>query len=285
MRIGAHVSAAGGLDKAVDRGVELGCETIQIFGSGPQSWRFKEAPPEQTEAFKQKAKAADIRPVFLHGVYLVNLGTPVPENLEKSITSLVQYMKLAAAIEATAVIFHAGSHKGAGYDGIFKQTVEAIQRVLEQSPPGPYLAIENSAGMGQHIGARFEEIGRIMKAVGSPRVKVCLDTEHAFAAGYNIADREGIERAVEELDRDIGLHHLVAVHANDAKVPFGSGVDRHENIGDGHIGLDGFEVIMGHQAFRDVPFLLEVPGFDGTGPDKPNVDALKKVREKVGLKG
>ena len=120
------------------------------------------------------------------------------------------------------------------------------------------------------------------KALASPRVKVCLDTQHSFAAGYNVVEEDGLNRALEEFDREIGLLNLVAVHANDSKVPFASGVDRHENIGQGHMGLEGFRCIMRHSAFRDVPFLLEVPGVEGKGPDKANLDILKGLREEVG---
>ena len=148
---------------------------------------------------------------------------------------------------------------------MFDQAVRTIEAVLERSPSDTWLIIENSAGMGFHMGASFEEIGRLIAAVGSDQVKVCLDTEHTFAAGYNLADRDEIDASMDEFDREIGLDRLVVVHANDAKVEFGSGVDRHENIGEGYIGIEGFEVIMGHSAFRDVPFLLEVPGLREEG--------------------
>ncbi|MBI2165260.1 MAG: deoxyribonuclease IV [Chloroflexi bacterium] len=281
MRLGAHVSTAGGLEKAVDRALAMGAEAIQVFGSSPQSWAFREVPEAQVEAFREKLTTSGVHPVFLHAIYLVNLGSPAAENLSKSVQALVNYTVLAGRIGARGVIFHAGSHRGAGYEGIFKQTVQAIESVLAASPAGVELLMENSAGMGQHIGSRFQEIGQIIKAVGSERLKVCLDTEHAFAAGYNVADRQGIQEAMAEFDREIGLDRLVAVHANDAKVPLGSGVDRHENIGEGHIGEAGFEVIMAHPAFRDVPFLLEVPGVDGGGPDKPNLDRLKAIRARL----
>jgi deoxyribonuclease-4 len=137
--------------------------------------------------------------------------------------------------------------------------------------------------MGAHIGASFVELGRMIKAIDDKRVKICLDTEHCFAAGYDIADTEGVKAAMEEFDREIGLDKLVAVHANDAKVEHGSGIDRHENIGEGYIGLDGFEVIMSHPAFQDVPFLLEVPGPDKKGPDRENMDRLKAIREKLAI--
>ena len=137
--------------------------------------------------------------------------------------------------------------------------------------------------MGSHIGSSFVEIARLMDSIGDSRVKVCLDTEHTFAAGYNLAETNSIDEVMEEFDKEIGLANLVVVHANDAKVEFGSGVDRHENIGDGYIGLDGFKVIMGHNAFKEVPFILEVPGFDGNGPDQINMDRLKAIRSELGI--
>ena len=158
-----------------------------------------------------------------------------------------------------------------------------MDQVLEASPENVWLTIENSAGMGDHIGSKFQEIGQLMKALASPNVKVCLDTQHLFAAGYDVTHEEGLERVMEEFDREIGLSKLVAVHANDAKVEFGSGVDRHENIGEGYIGTEGFEVIMGPPAFRDVPFILEVPGIDKKGPDKENMDRIKAIRAGLGV--
>ena len=285
MRVGAHVSTAGGLDKAVDRAVQLGAEAIQCFCSSPQGWAFKPIPEEQTTAFRQKSEAAGIGPAFLHGIYLINFGTPNQENLVKGIQSLTNYMHVASAMGGAGVIFHAGSHKGAGYDGIFQQTVDSYKEVLANSPQDVWLIIENSAGMGNHIGSKFEEIGRIMQAVDDPRVKVCLDTQHTFAAGYDVATPEGVGKAMDEFDREIGLVNLVAVHANDSKTLFASGVDRHENLGQGHMGLSAFVAIMSHHAFRDVPFLLEVPGIEGKGPDKENMDVLRELRARAGLSG
>ena len=282
MKIGAHVSTSGGISKAPARGREIGCEAIQIFGSSPQGWAFKAVPDPEVESFRQGAADSGIEAVFLHAIYLVNLGTSNPANLTKGIDSLINYMTLASRIGATAVIFHPGSHGGAGYESVLPQTVDAIKSVLEASPDGPYLAVENMAGMGQHIGARFEELGGILEAVNSPRLKVCLDTQHSFAAGYDLTTGEGIEDMLAKLDDGPGSANVVAIHANDSKRPCGSGVDRHDNIGDGFIGEDGFAVFMGHPAFRDVPFLLEVPGFEGKGPDQQNVDILKRIRHQVG---
>ena len=282
MKIGAHVSTSGGISKAPARGREIGCEAIQIFGSSPQGWAFKAVPDPEVESFRQGAADSGIEAVFLHAIYLVNLGTSNTANLTKGIDSLINYMTLASRIGATAVIFHPGSHGGAGYESVLPQTVDAIKSVLEASPEGPYLAVENMAGMGQHIGARFEELGGILEAVNSPRLKVCLDTQHSFAAGYDLTTGEGIEDMLAKLDDGPGSANVVAIHANDSKRPCGSGVDRHDNIGDGFIGEDGFAVFMGHPAFRDVPFLLEVPGFEGKGPDQQNMDILKRIRQQVG---
>ena len=281
MKIGAHVSTSGGIENAVDRGIEIGCETIQIFGSSPQSWSFKTVPVENLVAFKSKAKEAGIGPIFLHCIYLINLGNPDPVKVEKGIGSLVNYMQLAVDIDAQGIIFHPGSHKGVGFDAILDQTVHSILSVLESSPDGPWLTIENTAGMGHHIGAKFSEIGRIVDRVGSPRVKVCLDTQHTYAAGYDIASKPGLERTMEEFDREIGLERLVAIHCNDSKYELGAGVDRHENIGQGYIGKQGFENIMNYHPFREIPFFLEVPGFEGNGPDRKNIDILKEIRDQI----
>ena len=152
-----------------------------------------------------------------------------------------------------------------------------MNHILNDTPGNTWLIIENAAGMGNHIGASFIEIGKVIKEIASPRVKVCLDTAHTFAAGYNIATKEGMEEAMNEFDREIGFERLVAVHANDSKIPLGGGADRHENIGEGHIGAKGFEVIMAHSAFQNVPFLLEVPGFEKKGPDQKNIDLLHSI--------
>ncbi len=284
MRLGAHVSTAGGLVKAIDRGVELGCEAIQIFGSSPQSWAFKPVPEALASDFREKSTAAGITPIYFHAIYLINLGTPNPALLEKGIESLINCMALAAEVGASGVVLHPGSHKGAGYEAIFRQTVSSLERVLESSPEGPWLTLENTAGMGQHIGAKLEELGRIIAAVDQVhrgRLKVCLDTQHSYAAGYDVATKDGLDAMLAEFDESIGLENLVAVHANDSKYALGGGVDRHENIGQGYIGMSGFENIMGNPAFRELPFFLEVPGAENKGPDKENLDILKDIRARV----
>jgi len=278
MRIGAHVSTAGGADKAIQRAKEMGAEAVQIFTSPPQSWRRKTFTPQEIEGFREGAAREDIGPNFVHGVYLINLATANPDQLERSVRALVEDMRLCHQMGLKGVIFHLGSHKGAGFEAVVGQVCQALARVLSETPPDTWLVLENSAGMGGSVGSKFAELGRILRQVGDPRLKVCLDTQHMFAAGYDVRTRPGLEAALEEFQREVGLERLVAVHANDSKCPLGGGIDRHENIGHGHIGREGFLNILSHPVFRDVPFLLEVPGHDGQGPDRPNVEALKEIR-------
>jgi deoxyribonuclease-4 len=283
MKVGAHVGSSGGLTTAFERANAIGAETIQIFGTPPKTWKRRIIRPDECDAFRAGMAETGIEPVFLHGTYLINLATAQPDQLDKSIEALGGDLKLASAAGIKGVIFHVGSHKGAGFDKMLPQIAGALEKVCEQTPDDAWIILENNAGQGGGVGSKFDELGQIMRAVGGARLKVCLDTEHAYAAGYDLADKDGIEAAMSEFDNEIGLEHLVAVHANDSKIPLGGGVDRHDNIGEGHIGRAGFEVIMAHPAFRDVPFLLEVPGFDKEGPDKPNVDILKEIRTKVGV--
>ena len=282
MKVGAHVGSSGGLTTAFERAAAIGAETIQIFGAPPQQWRRRIIRPDECAAFRAGMKETGIEPVFIHGVYLINLATEKPEQLDKSIEALVGDVQLASATGIRGVIFHVGSHKGAGFEQVLPQIAGALRKALDETPDDAWIILENSAGQGGSVGSKFEELGAIIEATGGDRMKVCIDTEHAFAAGYNLADKKALDAAMKELDATVGLERFVAVHANDSKIALGGGVDRHDNIGDGHIGKKGFEVIMAHAAFRNVPFLLEVPGVEKQGPDKPNVDALKAIRKKVG---
>ena len=282
MQIGAHVSTAGGIEKAIDRAQSIGAETIQIFVSSPRAWKFRFPKKEAVKKFKEKSIETGISPCYIHGSYLVNIGGAA-ELIEKSVTSLINNMQTAHNIGAAGVIFHGGSHKGKGFSAVLDQATSCLIKVLDYSPDNTFLIIENSAGMGSHIGSSFEELGELLRSVNHPNLKVCLDTQHCFAAGYNIASKNALERVMVDFDRQIGLDKLVAVHANDAKVELGSGVDRHENIGSGFIGTVGFENILSHPTFRNIPFILEVPGFQNNGPDKENVDKLKAIRGKLGF--
>ena len=281
MQIGAHVSTSGGPVTAFDRALSVGAEAVQIFLTPPQQWRSSKVEPDVAQLFRERnAEAGDI-PVFVHGVYLINLATPDQPNLNRSTSTLKSSMTTCAQLGIKGVIFHLGSHKGQGLDTVFDQICRACTDVLANTPSDALLILENSAGAGDTIGSRFADLGRIIREVGSERVKVCLDTQHSYAAGYDFASAEGLELAMTEFEQEVGFDQLVAVHANDSKVALGSGRDRHENIGEGHIGVEGFRRIMSHRVFQDVPFLLEVPGFDGKGPDQQNVDILKEIRARL----
>ena len=282
MLIGAHVSTAGGLLKAVDRAVEIGAEAMQIFASSPRAWAFKVPSDEDVAAFREKSAEAGLGPTVLHAIYLVAPGSPDPALVERSVESLTRHLETANRLGALGLIFHAASHRGAGLDAVFDQFVSGVGRILDTAPGDALLMLENSAGQGNHIGSTFAELGRLIRAIDSPRVKVCLDTQHSWAAGYDIASHEGLHATVAEFDREIGLELLAAVHVNDSKRPLGSGVDRHENIGEGLIGREGLKTFMSHPVFRDLPFYLEVPGFGEKGPDAENVAILKAMREEVG---
>lgn len=281
MRIGAHVSTSGGIDKAIDRAIEIGAECVQLFPSAPQGWGFK-FPDELTVAeFKRKAYENDIGPNVFHGIYLVSLGSDDLALVERGKASLIKYLNTAADLGVEGVIFHLNSHKGRGFDAVFPQVLESIQEVLADTSNDAKLIIENSAGMGNHIGSKFSEIGMFIKELSDSRVKVCLDTQHSFAAGYDLRTKATVEAVMDEFDRDIGLDHLVAIHCNDSKPDLGGALDRHENIGEGFLGTDAFESVLAHPAFKNVPFYLEVPGFEGKGPDAENINILKELRRGV----
>lgn len=283
MKIGAHVRSGGGVDKAIDRALEMGAEAIQIFSGAPYAWKRKNYTQAEVDAFHEKSEETGIGPAFIHALYLVNLASSDEALLARSYDALVAEMKAASLINAGGVIFHIGSHMGAGYDARFRQVVESVQRIVENTPDDAYLVLENAAGMGGAVGSKFAELGTIIREAGSDRVKVCLDTQHSFAAGHDVRTRDGLEKMLAEFEREIGLKRLVAVHANDSKIPLGGGVDRHANIGEGHIGREGFVNILSHPAFADLPFLLEVPGIEDKGPDKENVEILKALRAEAGV--
>ena len=282
MLIGAHVSAAGGVEKSVKRALDIDAECIQIFASSPRTWKFKPIAEENASKFRAAASEASLGPTVLHASYLVAIGSSDPALVERSVQSLINHLQASEQLGALGLIFHPASHKGRGYDAIFDQFVSNVQTVLEAAPGESLLMLETSAGSGDHVGSKFEELGKLIKAVDSPRVAVCLDTQHVWAAGYNIVDKDGLDATMDEFDRDIGLDLLRSVHANDSMRELGSSVDRHDNIGDGQIGEAGFVNVMSHPAFQDVPFYLEVPGVDKSGPDRPNVEALKRIRASLG---
>lgn len=281
MHIGAHVKTSGGVDKAVDRGLEIGAECIQIFAASPRMWRVPTIKDKPLQAYHEKMAESGLGPTIVHAKYLTALGSPNPELVEKSRKSLSEELAQTERLGALGLVFHPASHRGAGLETVFDQFVEGVHEVLDNAPGDALLMLETSAGSGDHIGSKFAELGSLIKAIDHPRVATCFDTQHVWAAGYDIVSEDGLNETMEEFDAEIGLDNLRSVHANDSMRDRGSSVDRHDNIGEGLIGKEGFLNILGHPAFADVPFYLEVPGFEKDGPDKPNVDLLKSIRDEA----
>lgn len=281
--LGAHVSSAGGIDKAIDRAVDLGAESFQIFGAAPQMWRRKHHPDEDTESYRDKFRAARLKSSFIHAVYLINLASPDDELLRKSTDTLTEELVLASRIGADGVIFHVGSHMGSGFDHALPRIAAGMTEALDRTPDDALLLLENNAGAGRSVGSTFSELAAIMNAVDHPRVRICLDTCHAHAAGYNVATIAGLKETVDEFQREIGTEKLSAIHANDSKTALGSGKDRHENIGQGTIGIKAFRRMVRNRVLRMAAWLLEVPGFEGNGPGKADVDLLKSLRDDADL--
>ena len=286
MKIGAHVSTAGGLATAFDRAEAIGAECIQIFESAPQQWGTAKLTDEQVAAFRARMAESGIAPVFIHGKYLMNLASADDKIFRTSVSTLRSSLNIAGRIGARGVIFHTGSHKGLGLDAVFEQICDACVRVLAETPQETLLIFENTAGGGDTIGSKFHDLGEVLRRIGDPRARVCIDTCHAFAAGYDLSTKDGVAATLDELEREIGVGNVAAVHCNDSKTQLGAARDLHANIGEGYIGEAGFEVLLAHEALRDVPFVLEVPGYklDGAakGPDRPNIDRLKAIRARVG---
>jgi len=284
MHLGAHISSAGGVEKVFERAQAIGAEAVQIFPSAPQQWKAPAFTDDQVAQFRD-LHAASKMPAFFHGVYLINLGSKDEALLRRSVESLTQSLRWAGKLGVSGVIFHVGSHLGQGWDeALVRQICKHIREALEAAPNDTLLVLENNAGQGNCIGGTWAELGAIIRGLDNdPRVTICIDTCHALAMNYDISTDAGCEAAMESFDKEIGVDRLVAVHANDSKIPLGGLRDRHENIGDGFIGLDGFAAVMRHPAFRDVPFFLEVPGLAGNGPDIENVMRLKAIRAGVGL--
>ena len=222
MKIGAHISTAGGVHNIFQRAEEIEAEAVQMFISGRTNWRAPVFKEESLSAFYE-IKSTNDTPLFFHGIYLINLATQDPEHLEKSKESLRNYMDWAGKLGVTGTIFHLGSHKGVGFNEMQDQICRAMVEVLDSSDNNAKLIIENSAGGGNTVGSRFSEIGSILDHCGKhPRIAVCLDTCHLFSVGYDISTPAGCATVMEEFEKEIGLERLIAVHANDSKTPFKS---------------------------------------------------------------
>jgi deoxyribonuclease-4 len=279
MYIGAHVNSSGGVWKAISNGVDIGCEAIQFFAGSPRTWAPTTYKEKDAEKFREARSASPIRFVVIHTIYLINLASSREDFYEKSVTSLLGAVAAAEQLGADAIVTHVGSHQGAGFETGLVRVQAALRRALVESEGSPVrLLLENTAGAGGTMGVDFDELGAMIDAADRhPRLGLCLDTAHVFEAGFDIRTAAGLDEALARLDAACGLDRLVMLHLNDSKTAFGSNRDRHENIGDGEIGLEGFRAIVNHPAFADTPGILEVPGFDDQGPDLRNVEILREL--------
>src|SRR5579871_2459298 len=267
MQFGGHMSSTGGIWTAIDRGEAVGCACVQIFTQSPRMWRPTAHTPEAIEKFKARRAEAGIGDVVCHALYLVNLAAPNDAVYEKSVTAMRGTMETAKAIDAKAVIFHVGSHLGAGFDEGLDRIVPAMQQILELADSDTWLAMENSAGAGGTIGRSIAELALLVDALDRhPRLGVCLDSCHLWASGYDVTDAAVVDALVRELDDAIGLDRLRALHVNDSATPLGSNRDRHANLLEGLMG-EGLGAFLAHPAFQELAAYLEVPGPEDKGPD------------------
>ena len=276
MQLGAHVSTSGGIHTAIDRIEAMDGDCVQIFTQSPRTWRPTNHDPANFERFKQRRAEAGIGGVVCHALYLINLASPNDEIYEKSVAALQNTVDVACAIEADGVVFHVGSHQGAGFEVGLKRAVPALRKALERCSDTTWLLIENAAGAGDTIGRSIEELAALYDALDAhERLGICLDSCHLFVSGVDVTSRETLDGLVDDLDRRIGLDRLRALHTNDAAAALGSNRDRHANIGEGLLGEE-LGVFLSHPQFQALPALLEVPGKDGHGPD---ADEVRKLRE------
>jgi deoxyribonuclease-4 len=276
--LGSHVSSSGGLHLAFDRAKAMGAEAIQCHPTPPNYWGSPKLDDDRVASFREAADKAGHPPFYFHAVYLINLAGDDATLRSRSESTLAGYLAAADRLGIDGVIFHTGSHKGVGFDKVLPQIREHLLRVMERADPKrAHLLIENNAGLGGCVGARFEEVRALLDAIDDPRAAVCFDTCHAFASGYDIRTPAGVAKTLDELDAAVGLERLECIHANDSQTGLGSNRDRHANIGVGQIGDDGFRALLHEPRLTRLPFIIEVPGEDGQGPDKANLDALRRL--------
>lgn len=277
--IGGHVSAAGGFYHAIENAERIGATAIQFFGASPRQWFAKMPDTESVEKYHDALKKSPVKAVYLHAAYLPNLAAASEESYKKSVKNLAEHLQIVKALGAQGLIFHMGSiSSGLTREQALEQTAKGMKEVLALVPGTTQLIMENSAGGGGKLGDTAKELGIIKKLVASDRVKVCIDTAHAFESGMMgpQVTPENVKKVFDEWDHEVGLENIIALHANDSKTAYNSHSDRHENIGHGEIGLAGFHALTAEKRLHHAAWILEVPGFDNEGPDKANVDILKK---------
>jgi deoxyribonuclease IV len=281
--IGAHVSTAGGLVKAVERGIERDCDAIQIFHQSPRMWRPTAYGQEDFEAFRTAMDDSAIEAVVIHAVYLINCASKEPEIRRKSLTSLKHALRIGDGIGAAGVVLHAGARKGEPHVPSVTRAGKVIREALADTNRCPIL-LENTAGTQGPLGRNLDELAELIDAAGGgKRLGACLDCCHLLASGFEIRTDDALAAVVDEFDAKVGLGRLRCVHVNDSKVPLGANRDHHANLGKGELGPKGLRVFLSEPRFEDLPALIETPGPDGHGPDRKEVRAAKRLR-RAGLK-
>jgi deoxyribonuclease IV len=279
MLIGAHVSNAGGLDKAVERGAERGCEAIQIFNQSPRMWRPTAYDEDDYGAFRDAMKRAKIKAVLIHAVYLLNCASEDKEIRDKSRASLIQSLRVGDGIGAVGVVLHPGSAKQGDVPKAIKRAGKVIREALSESEECA-LHLEDTAGAGGTLGRSFEELAALLDASGGDeRVALCLDSCHLLASGYDVSTVDGLKETLRECDRVVGLDRLRSLHLNDSMVPLGSNRDRHAILGEGELGERGCAVFLSEPRFEKLPCVLET-GTDGGAPSADDVAHAFKLRKR-----
>jgi deoxyribonuclease-4 len=281
LRLGAHESIAGGLHRAFDRARSVGCDAVQIFVKSNRAWAVKPLTDEDVARFQAKAEETGIQPVVGHASYLLNLGTPDEALWARSRDTLIVELERCEALGVPYLVLHPGSHVGAGEEVGLARVAQALGQVHAATPGfRTRILLETTAGQGTNLGYRFEHLAWLMEHTPEgERLGVCLDTCHAFAAGYELRTPAGYTTTMETFDRLIGLERLKAIHLNDCKGDLGSRRDRHEHIGQGGIGLDGFRHVVNDPRLAGLPGLLETPKSDDLHEDRENLAVLRSLRE------
>ncbi len=278
MHFGAHVSAAGGISKAIDRVDEIGGTAVQVFTQSPRMWKPTEHSEEEIERFRTRRREARIKAVSCHALYLVNLASADAEVREKSLVALRATMETARAIGADAVVFHVGSHLGSGFDAALDRVVPAMRELLELTTDDLWLCMENAAGTGALIGRSIDELAALFDALDRhPRLGLCLDSCHWWASGVDVSDPHALDAALVDVDRRIGLDRLRVLHVNDSQTALGSNRDRHELVGTGLIG-DGLATFLSHPAFAGLPAITET--WEDEGEATEDLDRMRALRRR-----
>lgn len=286
MLLGIQVSIAGGIYESIPRAQELGCTAMQIFARDPRQWRSKKLKIKDIEEFKRRRLSSGIEKVFIHIPYLINLASPLHGLFRGSITAYVQDMREARVLGAEYMVTHMGSHKKSGEKRGIKKITIALNRILELTGDSPVnILLENTAGAGSWLGYTFEHHAAIIDRIEQKdRIGVCLDTCHAYTAGYDLSGEAGHERLMHEIEQTVGLKKLLLVHLNDTKDSLGSHRDRHEHIGKGKIGISGFKRIVNDPRLAHAAFILETPK-DSRDADMRNLKVVRHLMKKAARKG